>query len=308
MAWRIKNKKGQLMKDKKRGRKILLLTFGMVSIALFTFSVLAREKKAEDSAHQKFENLETSFEAHLGVYAIDTSNEEVLAYREEERFAFASTFKALAGALLLKGYSWEELNRKVMIHPEDLVEYSPITEKYVGIGLSLKEMMVAAMQHSDNTAGNFLLKGLNQPKGFQERLRSLGDEVTNASRFETALNEATPGDIRDTSTPKAFGNNLRELALEALLPKDKQEFFKEVMLGNTTGKNLIRAGVPEHVEVGDKTGAASYGTRNDIALLYPENRAPIVLVIFSKKDKQDAQYQDALIAEAAKIVSDYYKL
>jgi beta-lactamase class A len=308
MVWRIKNKKGQLMKNKKRGRKVLLFTLGMVSIALFTFSVLAREKNAEDNAHQKFENLEASFESHLGVYAIDTSNDEVLAYREEERFAYASTFKALAGALLLKDYTWEELNEKVMIHPEDLVEYSPITEKYVGIGLSLKEMMVAAMQHSDNTAGNFLLKGLDQPQGFQERLRSLGDEVTNASRFETALNEATPGDIRDTSTPKAFGNNLRKLALEAHLPKDKQEFFKEVMLGNTTGKNLIRAGIPEHVEVGDKTGAAYYGTRNDIALLYPENRAPIVLVIFSKKDNQDAQYQDALIAQAAKIVSDYYKL
>lgn len=296
------------MKDKKTGRKIFLLTLSLVSVALFTFSVLAREKKAEDSVHQKFENLETSFEAHLGVYAIDTSNDEVLAYRDEERFAYASTFKALAGALLLKAHTWEELNKKVMIHPEDLVEYSPITEKYVGIGLSLKEMMVAAMQHSDNTAGNFLLKGLDQPTGFQERLRSLGDDVTNASRFETALNEATPGDIRDTSTPKAFGNNLRELALEASLPEDKQEFFKEVLLGNTTGQHLIRAGVPEHVEVGDKTGAAYYGTRNDIALLYPENRAPIVLVLFSKKDKQDAQYQDALIAQAAKIVSEYYKL
>lgn len=296
------------MKEKKRGINILLLTLGLVSLALFTFSVLSREKKPEHSTLQKFENLESSFEAHLGIYAIDTSNDKVLAYREDERFAFASTFKVLAGALLLKDYTWEELNEKVMIHPEDLVDYSPITEKYVGMGLSLKEMIVAAMQHSDNTAGNFLLKGLDQPKGFQGKLRILGDEVTDASRFETALNEARPGDIRDTSTPKAFGNSLRELALEEHLPQDKKEFFKEVLLGNTTGKNLIRAGIPERVEVGDKTGAANYGTRNDIALLYPENRAPIVLVIFSKKDKQDAQYQDVLIAQAAKIVSDYYKL
>ena len=78
-------------------------------------------------------------EAHLGVYAIDTSTDKVLAYREDERFAYVSTFKALAGALLLKSYTWEELNKKVMIQPEDLVEYSPLQKNMWALGSPLKK-------------------------------------------------------------------------------------------------------------------------------------------------------------------------
>ena len=41
------------------------------------------------------------------------------------------------------------------------------------------------------------------------------------------------------------------------------------MKGNTTGDKLIRAGAPKGWEVGDKSGAGSYGTRNDIAIVWP---------------------------------------
>lgn len=115
-------------------------------------------------------------------------------------------------------------------------------------------------------------------------------------------------DIRDTSTPKATAQNLREIALGEALPQDKKKYYRELLLGNTTGANLIAAGVPSTVAVGDKSGAARYGTRNDIAILYPENRKPIVLVIFSNKAEKEAQYQDELISDAAKIVSEFFGL
>lgn len=41
------------------------------------------------------------------------------------------------------------------------------------------------------------------------------------------------------------------------------------MKGNATGDKLIRAGVPTDWVVGDKSGAGSYGTRNDIAIVWP---------------------------------------
>jgi beta-lactamase class A len=39
---------------------------------------------------------------------------------------------------------------------------------------------------------------------------------------------------------------------------------------------LIRAGVPGGWVVGGRTGAAGYGTRNDIAVVWPPNRPPII--------------------------------
>jgi hypothetical protein len=44
------------------------------------------------------------------------------------------------------------------------------------------------------------------------------------------------------------------------------------MRDNTTGGELIRAGVPDGWIVGDKTGSGGYGTRNDIAVLWPPDR------------------------------------
>lgn len=285
----------------------VLMTLLMSSLA-FPHKILAKEGKINRGTNHRFEELEYKFEAHLGVYGIDTGTNEIISFNEDDRFAFASTFKALAGAMVLRDYSWEQLNSNVMINAEDLVDYSPITEKYVGKGMLLKDIIAAAMDYSDNTAGNFLFKHLGGPKGYQDKLKNLQDTVTNSSRYETDLNEAIPEDLRDTSTPKAIAQDLREMALGEQLTKDKQKYYKKLLLENTTGAQLIAAGVPDTVIVGDKSGAAQYGTRHDIAILYPENRDPLVLVIFSNKSEKNAQYHDELISETTKIVSEFFKL
>ena len=72
---------------------------------------------------------------------------------------------------------------------------------------------------------------------------------------------------------------------------------------NTTGDALIRAGVPDGWTVGDKTGTGStYGTRNDIAVLWPPDREPIVLAIMSNRHAPDAEHDDRLLARAATVV------
>ncbi|MFC8684390.1 BBI family class A beta-lactamase [Brevibacillus porteri] len=253
---------------------------------------------------QKFAALETKFDARLGVYAIDTETDVVVAYREDERFAFASTYKALAAAAVLHQKPLEELDKVITYTKDDLVTYSPITEKHVATGMTLREVADAAVRYSDNTAGNLLFKELGGPKGFESALRQIGDSVTTSERYETELNEATPEDMRDTSTPKALATSLRAYTVGDVLSSDKQTILIEWLQGNTTGDKLIRAGVPKDWKVGDKTGAASYGTRNDIGIIWPPNKKPIVIAVLSSSDKQDATYDDALIAEATKVAVD----
>lgn len=185
--------------------------------------------------------------------------------------------------------------------------YSPITEKHLDTGMSLKEISEAAIRYSDNTAGNILLQQLGGPKGFEKSLKQIGDHVTKADRFETDLNSAIPGDIRDTSTAKALATDLKAFTLGNTLTTDKRTILTDWMRGNATGDELIRAGAPAGWEVGDKSGAGSYGTRNDIAIVWPPDRAPIVLAILTKRFTKDAEYDNALIAEAAKVALDDLK-
>src|SRR5699024_12426530 len=54
----------------------------------------------------------------------------------------------------------------------------------------------------------------------------------------------------------------------------------------STGDTLIRAGAPEGWKVGDKSGAGSYGTRNDITVVWPPNREPIVIAIMRSEERR----------------------
>jgi beta-lactamase class A len=73
---------------------------------------------------------------------------------------------------------------------------------------------------------------------------------------------------------------------------------------NTTGARLVRAGVPEGWVVGDKTGTgATYGARNDIAVVWRPGAAPLVVAILSNRGAADAEHDDALIARAAAVVA-----
>ncbi len=290
-------------------KKILMVTM-FTLLVLMTLSACMKPEKTTEPSTQKeaeestdldetFATIESEYDARVGVYAIDTGSDQTIDYRSEERFAFASTYKALAAALVLKQNTMEELEEVITYTEDDLVSYSPITEKHVDTGMTLAELSEAAVRTSDNTAGNLLFEELGGPEQFQQSLREIGDDVTQSDRYETALNEFTPGNTRDTSTPAALATSLQGFAVGDLLTDDKLELLLDWMQGNATGDTLIRAGAPEGWTVADKSGAGRYGTRNDIAVVWPPDREPIILAIMTRHDTEDAEYDDALIAEVA---------
>jgi len=248
-----------------------------------------------------FRRLERRYDARLGLHALDTGSGREVAHRAGERFPYASTFKALAAGAMLREYGLERLSETVPITRLDAA-YSPVTERHVGGTMTLKALCAAAVRHSDNTAANLLLDRLGGPRGLDRILERLGDDVTRVQRREPELNHWAPGDTRDTSTPRALARDLRAFALgDALEPPERAQLVRWLRT-NTTGAGLIRAGVPHGWTVGDKTGTgATYGARNDIAVLWPLGRAPIVLAILTRRDAATAEHDDELIARAAAV-------
>jgi len=246
-----------------------------------------------------FRRLERRFDARLGVYAVDTATGREVAYRANGRFPVASTFKALAAGAMLHEYGLDGLDEKVPI--TGLVNaISPVTEQRVGTSMTLKALCSAAVRYSDNTAANLLLERLGGPKGLDAILEELGDDVTKLERPEPELNFWVPGDTRDTSTPRALAGSLRAFLLGDVLEAPERRQLTRWLRTNTTGDALIRAGVPDGWKVGDKTGTgATYGARNDIAVVWPPEREPIVMAIMTNRPERDAEHDDALLAHAA---------
>ncbi|MFC8828852.1 class A beta-lactamase [Streptomyces sp. NPDC057137] len=250
-----------------------------------------------------FADLERKFDARLGVYAIDTGSGRSITHRPDERFAYASTCKALLAAVMLEKHSLGRLDRLVRYDRDDLAGagYSPITEKHLDTGLTLRELCDAAVRYSDNGAANLLFREIGGPKNLEAALVSIGDRVTRCDRYEEALSEAVPGDLRDTSTARALATDLRTYVLGDTLAPTKRAVLTDWLKRNTTGDNVIRAGAPTGWQVGDKTGTGGYGTRNDIAIVWPPKAAPIAIAVLSRRDVKDAEPDDALLAGAAKV-------
>ena len=247
--------------------------------------------------------LEAEFVARVGVQAIDTGDGRVVEHRADERFGFASTLKLPAAAVLLDRTTDAELAEVVRWSAADVEAsgYSPVTSEHVADGLPLGEVAEAAVRQSDNTAMNVVLERLGGPAGLDAALAELGDDVTSVDRTEPGLNDVVAGDPRDTTTPAAFATLLRAVAVDDALDPDDRATLLEWASGNATGDALVRAGAPEGWVVADKSGGAG-PIRDDVALVTPPGRAPIVLVVLTTRDDPAAAYDDALVARTAEVV------
>ncbi|WP_439380579.1 class A beta-lactamase [Amycolatopsis lexingtonensis] len=254
-----------------------------------------------------FAPLEREFDARLGVYAIDTGSGREIAHRADERFGYASTHKAFSAGAVLQRTSMDGLAKVLPYTRADVQPNSPVGEKHVGTGLSLRDAIDAALRYSDNTAANLLFRELGGPAGLAAALRGIGDTTTHVDRIEPGLNDLAPGDVRDTSTPRAMAADLRAFALGTVLPAAQRTFYTDTMRANRTGDAVIRAGTPAGWTVADKTGTGEYATRNDIAVVWPPGRAPIVLAVMSDRKTEDAEHDDRLLAQAAKLALDAYR-
>jgi len=214
-----------------------------------------------------------------------------------------STFKVLlAGATLARVDAGREaLDRSISYGKADLLDYAPVTTARVGEGrLTVGELCTATVEVSDNTAANLLMRELGGPPAMTAFARTLGDSVTRLDRVEPELNEALPGDPRDTTTPEAMLGDLKALLLEPTLRTASRARLEGWMVGCKTGGNRLRAGLPTDWVVGDKTGSGARGTVNDVAVLRPPHRAPIlVTAYFTGSTVED---RDAVLAEVGRIV------
>jgi beta-lactamase class A len=262
--------------------------------------------KADTEYNLAFSKLENDYGVKLGIYALDTETNKEIAFHADERFAYCSTFKALIVGAILKQDSLEQLQQVVKYKQEDVLSYAPVTKNNVDKGMTIGELCNAALRFSDNTAGNLLLNHIGGPNGFKSALNQLGDNVTQPASIEPKLNENIPGDIRDTSTPRQLAIDLQAYTTGKILTDDKKKILLDWMMGNTTGNTLIRAGAPANWIVADKSGSGLYGRRNDIAIVMPPNKKPIIIAIVSTHDIKEAKYDDKLIAQASKIVFDFF--
>jgi beta-lactamase class A len=249
--------------------------------------------------------IEAASGGRLGVAVLDSATGAQVGHRAGERFPLCSTFKLLAAAAVLSRVDAgdERLDRRIRFEARDLVTYSPVTQHRVGEGMTLEEICAAAITMSDNTAGNLLLAAIGGPPGLTRYARSLGDEVTRLDRIEPELNEAAPDDPRDTTAPAAMASDLARLLLGNVLSAESSRRLLAWLLASKTGDARLRAGVPNDWQVGDKTGSGERGTANDVGIIRPPGRAPLLVAVYLTQSPQSADQRNAVIASVGRLIA-----
>lgn len=285
-------------------RRALLTSSLLAGPALLGARAAADERDGE--LRRGLAGLERKHGGRLGVAVLDSAGGNPIAHRGDERFAMASTFKFVAAAFVLARVDRgeESLARRIVYARGELVTYSPITEKHAGDGgLTVGEICDAAVTLSDNTAANLLLDSFGGPAALTAYARSLGDYATRLDRWETALNEAAPGDPRDTTTPAAMVGLLRETVLGTALSAASRAQLAAWLVANKTGDERLRAGVPRGWRVGDRTGSGGNNATNDVAVIWPPGRAPIVVAAYYAEARASAAERNAVLAEVGRLAA-----
>ena len=197
----------------------------------------------------------------------------------------------------------ERLERFVAYGHGDLLEHTPVTKAHVSEGgMTLGDLCAAAIDWSDNTAGNLVLSVIGGPAGFTAFARSIGDRVTRLDRDEPDLNASLPGDERDTTTPSAMSDDLRTALLGDLLSADSRRRLEAWMIADKVGDKRLRAGLPRSWTIGDKTGSGDNGT-NTIAILHPPGRLPLVASVYYTESDKPMDARNAIHREIGELLA-----
>jgi beta-lactamase class A len=260
-------------------------------------------------ANKRLAEIEERQGGRLGVFVRDTGTGATIEHRADERFPMCSTFNLLAAAAALKRVDEgaERLDRTIAFGPSDLLDYAPIAKAHAAEGaMTLGDLCAAAIDWSDNTAANLVLQAIGGPAGFTQFARSLGDNVTRLDRNEPSLNEATPGDPRDTTSPRATAEDMQKVLLGDALSDASRRQLQTWLIGDKVGDKRLRAGLPSSWRIGDKTGSGERGSTNTIAIIWPPERAPIIATVYYTESSAPMDARNAIHKEIGGLVAETF--
>ena len=248
--------------------------------------------------------IEQQHHIKLGVYAIDTANGNVVAYRATTRFPCQSTMKLLVSAAALKTLA---LDQTLPIKKKDLVRWSPVVRLHLDRGyMTVSELAQAAMRYSDNGATNRLIDELGGVDSINQFARAIGNSDFYLAHREPNLNSSLLTRA-DTATPKSMAKTVQALLLSPhILTQAHRELLTHWMLNNTTGYHRIRAGLPPGGwYAAEKTGGSAV-VSNDIGMVGSLACQPIVLVINTWSDRPHNPKKAAAVAAATQAVLAHF--
>ncbi|UTM60182.1 class A beta-lactamase [Photobacterium sp. CCB-ST2H9] len=277
------------------------LFIGLMLFAPLTFS---------STLEETISSIEQRTSGQIGVSVLDTQNKQTWDYKGNERFPMMSTFKTLACAKMLYDAEQGHLDKStsVAVDADQLITWSPATEKLAGSTITIEKACEATMLTSDNTAANLVLQQIGGPQGVTKFLREIGDNSTQLDRIEPLLNQAEAGDLRDTTTPNAMVKALNTLLFGTVLSEHSTAQLQRWMQNNQVSDPLLRSVLPKGWFIADRSGAGGHGSRGITAIVWNPTREPVIISIYLTQSSLEMSERNQVIAEIGQGILKAYRI
>lgn len=213
-------------------------------------------------------------DAHRVMHAASTMKVPVML----ELFRHGDNGKLDLGDPLIVGNSFTSIadGSRYSLSPAD--DSDPELYERVGEEMSVRALIGRMITRSSNLATNILI-ALADPDSIASTLERIGASEMKVLRGVEDIPAYERG-MNNTTTAYGLMKALQTIAEGSLVSPDATEEMIGI-LENQEFREMIPAGIPEGVRVGNKTGSITE-IHHDGAIVFPPGREPYVLVVLTR--------------------------
>jgi len=277
---------------------------------------MPRAPRAATSLEMQLAALAEASQGRIGVAALDLDSGHSVSVLGNQPFPMASTSKIAIVATFLAGVDRNRFSlsdRYPLMMPVPSKKFSTtVAPVRAGAMLSAEQLIELALTRSDNNATDALLAVVGGPAAVTKWVHSntgitefrLDRDIATLVRDDGAVNPAVTIDRRDSITPNAMIRLLSGLYRGDWLSRSSHDVLIGAMSRCRTGRNRIKALLPEGTAIAHKTGTLS-NTASDVGFIETSDGRNLAVAIYVT-GQGGRQNRDSRIALLAKAIYDGY--
>ena len=279
----------------------------MRAIITIGFLLFAWQAAAEDLS-SAVEGIAREAQGRVGASAVILETGKTIAgYHAREQFPMQSVYKLPIAMAAMRAVRLDKVRMSdiITVRVSDYVragQHSPLRdENPKGAEVSFEELVRLAVEESDGSASDVVLRRIGGPKFVMDYLHRTGVVDMTVRDTEKRMGADWSVQYANSSSPDAAIAVLRAASTNRLLMK----WMTETKTFPTRIKGLL----PEGTVVAHKTGSSGArdgmaAATNDIGIVRLPNGRRLAIAVFVADSKADDATRDAVIARIAKAAWD----
>jgi len=252
----------------------------------------------------------------IGIAAMDLDGGGMVLINGDQPFPMASTAKIAVAATYLDGVEQGRLRLDqpfpmMMPVAQPLSARTSVAAVRPGEVMPAQNLMELSITRSDNHATDGLIAavgGISVVNNWLTRNGITGQRLDHTMatlvRDDGRINPATTIDTRTSSTPRAMVALLSAIDRGNALSPQSRAVLLDTMTRTSTGRNRIRAGLPEGTLLAHKTGTLA-GVTDDVGIVRLPDGRHLAMAIFVTGPESHTT-QAGIIAQVARVLYDGY--